>query len=100
MITFLSQASIDPTLLTIGGGICTALVGAVGVLWKEHRASKALSEERHQKCEDQHTETRGDLLNVTREVGELKGRVGVAEQLEPTLKGIQKELTRMRDSNG
>lgn len=91
------MANIDPTLLTIGGAVCTTLVGAIGVLWKEHRTSKSLSEKRHQQCEDQHATTRGDLLQVTREVGELKGRVGLAEELQPTLREMQKDLTRLKE---
>lgn len=68
-------------LLTVGGAVCTTLVAAVGSLWKDHRDSKKRSEENHLRCEEQHHSTRAELLNVTREVGELKGKVHIAQEI-------------------
>lgn len=45
---------VDPVLLALGGGVISALLGAVGILWKENKVwqSRFLSE-RNKRIEDQ-----------------------------------------------
>jgi len=87
-------------LLTVGGTICTTLVAAVGALWKDHRDSKKRSEENHLRCEEQHQSTRSELLTVTREVGELKGKVHIAQEIGTKLDELKDAVLKDRTNNG
>jgi hypothetical protein len=70
--------NIEPEVYAIGA----ALVGAIGTLWR-------IVIRRAHECEKKHEKTQGELLVVTKEVGELKGRVQIAEQIGPKLDSIQ-----------
>jgi hypothetical protein len=71
----------DEMLYTLG----TALVGAIGILWR-------VVIKRANDCERKHEKTSGDLLIVTKEVGELKGKISIAESLSPKLDQIHQEI--------
>ena len=68
-------------LYTLG----TALVGAIAILWR-------VVIKRANDCERKHEKTSGDLLIVTKEVGELKGKISIAESLSPKLEQIHREI--------
>ena len=65
--------------------IGTGLVAAVATLWR-------IVIKRANDCERKHENTQKDLLRVTGEVGELKGRISIAEQIGPKLDEIHKAL--------
>ena len=71
----------DEMLYTLG----TALVGAIAILWR-------VVIKRANDCERKHEKTSGDLLIVTKEVGELKGKISIAESLSPKLDEIHQEI--------
>lgn len=71
----------DEMLYTLG----TALVGAIGILWR-------VVIKRANDCERKHEKTSADLLIVTKEVGELKGKISIAESLSPKLDQIHQEI--------
>jgi|DEB0MinimDraft_6_1074348.scaffolds.fasta_scaffold08796_6 hypothetical protein len=71
----------DEILYALG----TALVGAITILWR-------VVIKRANDCERKHEKTSGDLLIVTKEVGELKGKISIAENLSPKLDQIHQEI--------
>jgi hypothetical protein len=71
----------EPEIYAIGA----ALVTAIGVLWR-------IVIKRANDCEQKHEKTQGELLVVTKEVGELKGRVHIAEQIGPKLDEIRNAI--------
>lgn len=87
-------------LSAIGAAVAT-LSGAVGVLWR-HVTSTAKRNEKQQearlsdigdkleRCEDLHAETTSTLLELTREVGEVKGhQSGVTELAQRALDTVR-----------
>lgn len=71
----------DQVLYTLGSG----LVGAIAILWR-------VVIKRANDCERKHEKTSSDLLMVTKEVGELKGKISIAESLSPKLDKIHDEI--------
>ena len=71
--------------------IGTGLVAAVATLWR-------IVIKRANDCERKHESTQKDLLRVTGEVGELKGRISIAEQIGPKLDEIHKALREDKSS--
>jgi hypothetical protein len=69
--------------------LVTALVGAVTVLWR-------IVIKRANDCEAKHEKTSGELLQVTKEVGELKGRIHLAEKIVPKLDSIHEKISRVK----
>jgi len=67
----------DPEFYAAG----TALIGAIATLWR-------IVIKRANDCEQKHEKTTGELMNMKEEVGELKGRVQIAEQIVPKLNAI------------
>ena len=65
-------------ITTVGGGLSAAVV----VLWR-------IVLRRAEDCEKKHEQTSKELLEVSKEVGELKGRVSLAEELTPRLNAIE-----------
>lgn len=78
--------NIEPEIYGIGA----ALVGAIGTLWR-------IVIKRANDCEAKHEKTQGELLVVTKEVGELKGRVQIAEQIGPKLEAIHRAVRTSED---
>lgn len=72
----------DPQLIYAIGA---SLVGAVATLWR-------IVIKRATECERKHESTQNQLLGVTEELGELKGRVSIAEQIGPKLDAIHKAI--------
>lgn len=86
----------ESTILTILAAIGTAVSGAIFTLWqtlgkqaKELSSQRTEFKDRADKCEAKHELTQTQLLEVTREVGELKGKVNVAEAVNVKLDGLE-----------
>jgi len=62
--------------------VFTGLVAAVSALWRLFSNRYTFAEEKIEKSNDA-------ILNLTKEVGELKGRVTLAEELDGRMKAIQ-----------
>jgi len=73
----------ESTLWMIGVAIITPLVSVVGIFWKMHIAEKKETKEELKTIRASHT-------NLTGEVGELRGRVTLSEELIPTTNRIEK----------
>ena len=86
--------------LTIVTDVGTALTGAIASLWKALNKQTAELKQRSEKCERKHEETQCQLLEVTREVGELKGRVATEERVTVKLDGLQKMISDAINSKG
>jgi len=74
----------DDLETAVTGGVLVAL----GILWK-------MVITRAKECEVKHEKAQTGLLNVTREVGELKGRVYIAEQLAPKLDELTEAIKKI-----
>lgn len=83
MINLLASAVEIDALITVAGAIGVTLTGAIGVLWK-------IVMNRANECEAEHKITRAALLENVKEVGELKGQIGIAKEVSPQLKNIEK----------
>ena len=68
-------------MITLFSAIGTALTGAIVALWK-------IVMTRANDCERKHEETQEKLLTVTKEVGELKGRIHVSEHLNVKIQDL------------
>jgi hypothetical protein len=75
----------EGALLTIAGGIATALVTAMGKLWLlfvKSQEAQAVKQEQSEarlqgqldKCEESHRSTNQTLIEMNRKIGELEGR--------------------------
>ena len=83
MINLLTQGISEGALITVVGAIGAVLTGAIGALWK-------IVMNRANECEAEHKITRAALLENTKEVGQLKGQIGIAKEVSPQLKNIEK----------
>ena len=63
--------TLDISMILGGFGALTAVIG---YLWREHINDKKAVETKLEKCESSHVESVKSTLELTREVGELKGR--------------------------
>lgn len=63
------------------GAVVTALSGAVTVLWRNHVKDKERVEKKLDECESQHEESTQQLIGLSSEVGELRGKVGTLEEM-------------------
>lgn len=68
---------------TVTGG----LVAAIGVLWKTLQG-------KNDKLEKKQDDTTEKLVSLSKEVGELRGRVGLAEELKPEIRRLHEEFLR------
>ncbi len=84
------------TLLTIAGGITAALAGAVTVLWKaassHARATEQRLETKLDECEEKHEQANKDLHNFWEKVGELSGKVHIAEQVNNSIQALHADV--------
>lgn len=80
------------TFLTITGAVGAAGASAIIALWK-------VVINAHKDCERKHENTQSELLNVTREVGELKGKVHIAKEIGDKLDEL-KDAVLKKDSDG
>lgn len=63
------------TVLLIGGAICTALTGAVSLLWKAVTANHKETLRSKEECEEDRKLIRSDLHEVTGRVHNMEGRL-------------------------
>jgi len=64
--------AVDPTTMTIGGAVATALVGAIKILWGRLEAHNRANIKAKEDCEKRYAKATKDLLSVQQEVGEVK----------------------------
>ena len=65
------------------------LAGVIGILWKINQKNTGKIEGRADRIEKKHDQTMKEMVHVTREVGELKGRIDLAEKIHPRLDDLQ-----------
>tara|TARA_A200000159_G_C7337081_1_gene345545 strand:- start:3574 stop:3864 length:291 start_codon:yes stop_codon:yes gene_type:complete len=82
----------DSEVYKVAYVIMTALVGAIGVLWRMHVARWKESEVRYVECLKKHNDTQAEMGNVREILGELRGRVQIAEELKPKIDEIHNHL--------
>lgn len=105
----------DGTLLSMAGVIGTALVTAIVALWNDLQKSKKASdlkyeetqkyyelksnesEMRYNHLESKNEKTEIQLLKVTEDIGELKGRVHFAEELSAKIDKLTEAINRDQD---
>ena len=99
-------------LIAIGAGIATTLAAAVGALWKSfsnqvERAEKITmdqaqtAEQRWLECQKKHDESRTELSNLNREVGEVKGKIAGMEIAKQELADLSEYvLNRLQADDG
>ena len=97
MITPITIAAIDNELPLLMSALA-ALAGVIALFWKiihsNHRETKERSDQLELKLE----ENNAQLLNLTEEMGKLKGRVSIAEEISPKLELIQEGITDLSGS--
>jgi Ni,Fe-hydrogenase maturation factor len=67
----------------------TTLAGVIVALWKINQSNTSKIEGRADRIEKKHDLTMEEMVNVTREVGELKGRIDLAEKIHPRLDELE-----------
>lgn len=65
--------------------VATILTSAVVALWRRVTSHS-------DKCEKQHEESRKTVLNLSSEVGELKGQISIAKDLSPKIDNLTKAV--------
>ena len=97
MITPIIIAAIDNEMTLLMSALA-ALAGVIALFWKiihsNHRETKQRSDQLEIKLE----ENNAQLLNLTEEMGKLKGRVSIAEEISPKLDLIQEGITDLSGS--
>ena len=66
-----------------------SLAGVIAFLYKQNQKNTNKIEGRADRIEKKHDLTIKEMVNVTREVGELKGRIDLAEKIHPRLDDLQ-----------
>lgn len=87
------------TLLSIVGAIGTAGAGTIIALWKFIQTNMQKTESRIagklDECEAKHEESTAKLLELTREVGELGGKMEGYNQARDDLKSLSDEVLKI-----
>lgn len=78
----------EATILTALGAAGTTLTGAIVALWQVVNKQANEFKKRADDCEEKHETTSKKLLHVTSEVGELRGRIHMAEKVNVQLSGL------------
>jgi len=87
MITPIITATIESqTTLLISA--LTVLAGVIGLFWKIIHSNHRETKERGDKLEVKLEKNNEQLISLTDEMGELKGRVSLAEEVSPKLDTI------------
>lgn len=76
----------------------TVLAGVIGLFWKIIHSNHKETKERSDQLELKLEENNAQLLNLTEEMGKLKGRVSIAEEISPKLDLIQEGITDLSGS--
>tara|TARA_R110002126_G_scaffold53672_1_gene145546 strand:+ start:745 stop:1083 length:339 start_codon:yes stop_codon:yes gene_type:complete len=82
----------DPIVVATGGAAVAALTGAIKVLWDKNNKLSAATDIALTKCEDEHKKASANMdllvqqvISLTGEVGEMRGRIkGYHEALDET----------------
>ncbi len=75
-----------------------ALAGVIALFWKIIHSNHRETKERSDQLEIKLEENNAQLLNLTEEMGKLKGRVAIAEEISPKLDIIQEGITDLSGS--
>jgi uncharacterized membrane protein len=75
----------------------TALTAVIGVLWRINVTNTTKIEKRADKIEMKYDENNDKLIEMSKEVGELKGRVTISEEIMPHLKHIKDAFESLAD---
>lgn len=76
----------------------TVLAGVIGLFWKIIHSNHRETKEHGDKLEVKLEENNAQLLNLTEEMGKLKGRIAIAEEISPKLDLIQEGITDLSGS--
>jgi hypothetical protein len=71
----------------------TVLAGVIGLFWKIIHSNHRETKERGDKLEVKLEKNNEQLISLTDEMGELKGRVSLAEEVSPKLDTISDGIT-------
>lgn len=69
-------------------GALSTLAGVIALLYKVNQGSNLKIEKRADTIEEKHDASMGKIIEVTREVGELRGKIHLAEKIHPKLDSI------------
>ncbi len=97
MITPITIAAIDNELTLLMSALA-ALAGVIALFWKIIHSNHRETKERSDQLEIKLEENNAQLLNLTEEMGKLKGRVAIAEEISPKLDLIQEGITDLSGS--
>ena len=92
-----TQAEIENEMTLLVGAL-TALSAVIALFWKIIHSNHRETKDRGDKLEVKLEENNTHLLNLTDEMGKLKGRVSIAEEISPKLDTIQKGINDLSDS--
>lgn len=84
----------DDMLLTAMG----TLSAVVALFWKIINAHHKETKEKGEKLESKLEENQSHLLHITEEMGKLKGRVSLAEEITPKLDAISEGINDLSSS--
>tara|TARA_R100001463_G_scaffold10301_1_gene30216 strand:- start:2176 stop:2484 length:309 start_codon:yes stop_codon:yes gene_type:complete len=70
----------------------TVLAGVIGLFWKIIHSNHRETKERGDKLEVKLETNNSQLISLTDEMGELKGRVSLAEEVSPKLDSLAKGI--------
>ncbi len=97
MITPIIIAAIDNEMTLLMSALA-ALAGVIALFWKIIHSNHRETKERSDQLEIKLEENNAQLLNLTEEMGKLKGRVSIAEEISPKLDLIQEGITDLSGS--
>ena len=73
------------SIVPIMAAATTGLTGAVAALWK-HQVKQS------EKIEKKHAQAINNIADLSREVGELKGRIHLAEKISPKIDELAEQV--------
>ena len=76
------------SVLAVGGAVCTALVAAIGTLWRIHVKANERLEARAEDCERKHEAAGERIVVLTSSVAALEARRDVADELAEPLQKL------------
>ena len=76
----------------------TALTTVIGILWRINVSNTSKIEKRADNIESKYDQNNNKLIDMSKEVGELKGRVTLSEEIIPHLKYIKEAFDTLADN--
>ena len=98
MIEMIPTPALIENEMTLLIGALTALSAVITLFWKIIHSNHRETKDRGDKLEVKLEENNAHLLNLTDEMGKLKGRVSIAEEISPKLDTIQQGLDDLSES--